>query len=160
MPNYVSNTGPFISLEKLDGDYQLLRQLGVQIIIPPQILEELTNGMPADTDYLNHFGITDLVTVQISPEPNHILKKLDYGERYAIALAATQRLPLLIEDQKARVIAEQMGIKVFGIAGLIVLAQRNGSIPFSTAQQHLMQLHIGERISEMLLHKLIAALRQ
>lgn len=80
MTYYASNTGPFISLEKLSGGYDLLRMLHIHLIIPPQVLEELTDGASTAIDYLHHFGIEDLVTVKIPPEPDYILEELDYGE--------------------------------------------------------------------------------
>ena len=51
----VSNTGPLISLEKLRQGYDFIRQLYDTIIIPPGVLDEVTEGQFATPHaYLQH----------------------------------------------------------------------------------------------------------
>lgn len=42
----VSNTGPFISLERFSYGFKLMRQLYDKVFIPTQVLEELQRGSP------------------------------------------------------------------------------------------------------------------
>jgi predicted nucleic acid-binding protein len=156
---FASNTGPCISLEKLDGGFDLLRVIGCRIVIPPQVLEELTEGRRPGSDYISDFSIADIVQVDTPPKPDAALDALDYGERYAISLASARKLPLLIEDRQGRDIARRIGIEVSGIAGLILFAQWQGALPMDRASQHLEALHTGGRINKKLLENLMGALR-
>ena len=51
----VSNTGPLISLEKLDQGYDFIHCLYDKLIIPPAVLEEVAEGLFANPqDYLQY----------------------------------------------------------------------------------------------------------
>lgn len=39
--NVVSNTGPLISLEKLDGGFRFIGKIYHKILIPPKVAEEI-----------------------------------------------------------------------------------------------------------------------
>ncbi len=110
----VSNTGPFISLEKITDGFSLLRSLYDQVFIPPQVLSELS---PAQS-YLKDRDLENLVIIEtvVLPEDSD-LALLDAGEQYAIALAMKKQLPLLIEERLGRDIAGSKGLKVSGIGG-------------------------------------------
>lgn len=56
--------------------------------------------------------------------------QIDKGEASAIALALTKPNCLIIlDDYKARVVAEGLNIKITGTVGIIVRAKLNGIIP-------------------------------
>jgi predicted nucleic acid-binding protein len=48
----VSDTGPFITLEKLPGGFELLRRLYDRVLLPQQVLAELAEGWPSGSTYL------------------------------------------------------------------------------------------------------------
>ena len=48
MQQIVSNTGPLISLEKLNQGYNFIRCLYEKLIIPPAVLDEVAEGQFVD----------------------------------------------------------------------------------------------------------------
>lgn len=111
----VSDTGPLITLEQLQDGYGLLRRLYGKILIPPAVLNELSQGQfVSGTAYLDHFGVVDLLAVT-SVERSHDVPgtdTLDVGEREAIRLALELKLPLLIEEATGRKAAQALGLHI------------------------------------------------
>jgi hypothetical protein len=71
----VSNTGPLISLEKLQQGYDVIRQLYDTIIIPPGMLDEVAEGQFATPQaYLQHYGIVDLIEVHAVSQSERLLE--------------------------------------------------------------------------------------
>ena len=60
----VSNTGPFISLEKITGGFFLLRSLYDRVFIPLQVLFELALDSLPTQNYLKERSLEDLVIVE------------------------------------------------------------------------------------------------
>lgn len=58
----VSDTGPLISFELLAGGFRVLRKLVDEVLIPPEVLAELSAGSSTDR-YLNDRGIEGFVRV-------------------------------------------------------------------------------------------------
>ena len=60
-----------------------------------------------------------------------VLRRLDAGEREAIALAKSLPPPLLLllDDQAGRNAAKKLGQPVTGLVGLLLLAKRQGLVP-------------------------------
>lgn len=57
-------------------------------------------------------------------------RQLDRGEASAIALALeTPGSTIILDDQKARRVAEKLGLEITGTLGVIVRAKLNGTIP-------------------------------
>src|SRR4029453_1359854 len=109
----VSNTGPLISLEKLRQGYDFIRQLYDTIIIPPGVLDEGTEGQFATPhDYLQHYGIVDLIEVHSVARHEQLpeVARLHGGEVQAIQLAQELALPLLIHATVGRRGAQGLGI--------------------------------------------------
>lgn len=154
----VSNTGPLITLERLPGGYDLMRQLYRRILIPSQVLAELAAGLPTTTNYLEYHHIQDFITIEVAPDPAPRLARLDEGERYAIALALACRLPLLIEDRLGRQFAAEEGLIVSGIAGQILTAYYRGLLTAAAAREQLQRLYEVRRINRRLLQQLIESL--
>ena len=46
----VSDAGPLISLEKLTDGFEFIRQLYVQIVVPPSVLAEVAQGQFQDPE--------------------------------------------------------------------------------------------------------------
>jgi len=166
----VSNTGPLITLERLPGGYDLMRQLYRRILIPAQVLAELAAGLPTQvlaelaaglpttTNYLEYHHIQDFITIEVAPDPAPRLARLDEGERYAIALALACRLPLLIEDRLGRQFAAEEGLIVSGIAGQILTAYYRGLLTAAAAREQFQRLYEVRRINRRLLQQLIESL--
>lgn len=140
--NIVSNTGPLITLEKLDDGYGFIRKLYHRIIVPHKVLEEVSQQIGTPQDYLQKYHIEDFVEVRdvknIAAIPD--IHLLDDGEIMAISLAIELKLELLIEEVKGRKIATFAGLRVSGIAGQIGRACRQGLIEKVEALHKLQQL--------------------
>jgi len=146
----VSDTSPLISLEKIDGGYEWIRQLYDVILVPPAVLEELAAGMfESERAYIAHFGITDLLRVDEPENPNqNATWHLDPGEREAIALAVEHDLEILIEEEAGRAVARELGLGVSGVAGQILRAVREGITSVETGHQMLVELREKGRINQ------------
>lgn len=138
-----SDTGPLITLEKLSNGYRFIRLLYDKILIPRVVLEELVQGQFLNSRaYTEHYGIADLLhVVDVQGEwaiPGGEL--LDSGELKAIQLALETGLPLLIEEEAGRHVAQQLGLQFSGVAGQILSAFRTGLIPAAEAAEMLGEL--------------------
>ena len=79
------------------------------------------------------FG-NDLPFVKIiSPLDKNLVKSLALmlgaGESEAITLAIEKESPIILDDKKARTVAENMGLHTIGTAGIIIKAKLEGLIP-------------------------------
>ncbi len=155
----VSNTGPFITLERLPNGFSLLWRLYDQVLIPPEVLGELAEGMTPE-QYLATHDLKGFVVVEAVDFSDPDLEPLDLGERAAIALALKKCLPLLIEERAGRDIATAKGIKVSGIAGQLRKAYEAGIISEEEAMQHLQTLLSAGRINRAVFRAVAEAIRE
>lgn len=126
----VSDTGPLIALARV-GRLDLLRRLYGQIVIPSAVHDELALG--SDRPGAKALAIAleaGWVSVQPATYPDvvsEIARHLDRGEAEAIALAEQRSTRfLLIDDAKGRRIARQRGVRVAGVAGMLLAAKSQG----------------------------------
>jgi len=158
-----SDTGPLITLEKLDDGYRFIRLLYDRIIIPRTVLDELTQGQFLSPQaYLEHYGIEDLLEVVETRSDLEVpgIELLDPGEREAIQIALERGLPLLIEEEAGRQYARRLGLQISGIAGQCVKAFRAGLISSREAEDKLQELFDVGRINRKIHVALAAAVRQ
>ncbi len=126
----ISNTGPLITLEKLEDGYNFIRKMYTHILIPQKVAEEVSEGFPSFDAYLQNYQINSLIKVQQISQIVDIpgIYQLDAGEIEAISLAYQLKKELLIEELKGRKIASSAGLFVSGIAGKIAHAFNQGVI--------------------------------
>ena len=161
MRQIVSNTGPLISLEKLNQGYDFIRQLYDKLILSPVVLDEVAAGQFATPEeYLQHYGISDLIEVRTVSQPHELpeAERLHEGETQAIQLALELQLPLLIEETVGRRVAQSVGIQISGIAGQIIKAFRQGIISATEAQAKLGEFLRAGRINRKIYDALPASL--
>ena len=119
----ISDTSCLIVLSKI-GELDLLRLRYGQILIPPKVAQE--------------FGALFPYWIKIQePSTNSLLKlanfKLDPGEREAIALALDhQGCRVILDDQEARNVAEQLHLKITATLGVLIKAKQSGLISVIT----------------------------
>ena len=148
-----SDTGPLISLEKLQTGYWLLKQLYTSLLIPPIVMQELMAGTDHTPEhYCKHYQITDFLTII---EPTTTFQHTDNitlheGEIQAIALALEHQCPLLIEEHAGRTVAASLNIKLSGIAGQILKCYRCNIIAAETAETEWLNLRRSGRIGKNL----------
>ncbi len=158
----VSDTGSLISLEKLENGYQFIQQLYQEIFVPKVVIEELYRGEFVNwNDYKSYYNVGDCLTI-IDEELDtlEILKELDKGEQQAIQLAYNLQRPLLIEEEKGRKIAQQLGLKFSGIAGQIIKANRKNLISTNDGKQKLGELLKNGRIGKKMYNELVKIILQ
>ena len=116
-------------LKRLD----LLTNLFQHIHIPQRVAEEITAKEDAVARLvLNHPDFSILVSSNLVSS-NHTLLTLldgtlDYGEAEALTLAQEKQLLLLIDEKKGRQIAKNMGLKIIGLLGVLLLNYRRGHL--------------------------------
>lgn len=158
----VTDTGPLISLERLDGGYEFMRQMYRRIWAPPAVLREIALGQSATPQiYLEQYAITDFVYEQAPLTlPHNISWQSDLhpGELEAIALAQELDLPLLIEEAAGRKAAQELHIPFSGIAGQILKAARLSILTRQQGYRMLEQLLHNGRIGRALFNLLVESL--
>ena len=128
----VSNTGPIIGLAKI-GMLPLLKELAVEVLIPPFVYKELLGKTGPETALIEN-ALRDLIKVApahvLQPSEADVLSELDEGERQAVSLASElgEDVLLLIDDRAGRQAARKLGIAVTGLVGLLLLAKERGLI--------------------------------
>jgi predicted nucleic acid-binding protein len=159
MREYVSDTGPLISFEIIPGGFMLLRRLVGGILVPPEVVDELSVGLLPGSDYLAHYGIADFVRVEPAPAAPAATAGLHEGESAAITLALARKLPLLIEERQGRQVALALGVETIGAIGLLLYACNIGIITVGEAEGCVQALFQGKRMNRTLLEALLAQLR-
>lgn len=123
----VSDTSVLSGLIKLE-QIDLLQLLFTEIIIPPTVkkeLQELTLFGYDLSDFFDNFWIkivhpTDTAAIE------KLEATLDKGEAEAIILAIQLKADfLLVDERKGRTVAENLGLKVTGLIGILLKAKQN-----------------------------------
>ena len=116
----ISDTSCFIILSKI-GELDLLKKIYGQIVTTSDIVEEFGETLP---DWVIIENVSDKSRQRI------LELQIDRGESSAIALAIEiPKSNLILDDFKARKIAQQLGISFTGTIGVIIKAKLNGIIP-------------------------------
>lgn len=115
----VSDTSCLILFSKID-ELDLLQKMYGQVFVTPEVLSEFKLVVPpwilVESPLNNNFQAA-------------LEKSLDKGEASAIALAFEKPNPLLlIDEQKGRRIAKELGIQITGSLGIILAAKQMGLI--------------------------------
>lgn len=116
----ISDTSCFIILTNI-GELNLLHKVYEHIITTPDIAAEYGEDLP---DWITIEKVTDKLKQQL------LEMQIDKGESSAIALALeTPGSTVILDDYKARKVAEQLGINFTGTIGVIIRAKLKGVIP-------------------------------
>jgi len=116
----ISDTSCLIILSNI-GELQLLQKVYGQVFTTVEIAQEFGEILP---EWIVIKGAADIYKQQL------LELQIDKGESSAIALALEMsNSTLILDDNKARKIANQLGLHVTGTIGIIVRAKLNGIIP-------------------------------
>jgi len=116
----ISDTSCLIILTKI-GEIDLLRQLYKTVTITQGISLEFGESLP---DWVKVQKVKDQYRQQL------LEMQIDKGEASAIALALeTSDNIVILDDWKARKVAERLGLSVTGTLGVIIKAKNTGIIP-------------------------------
>jgi predicted nucleic acid-binding protein len=114
----VTNSTCLIGLERI-GRLDLLPKVFSNVFAPAMVAAEVGS----ETSWLTVQPVQNLAVVAT------LSTQMDEGEAEAIALAMELGDVLLIlDDKKARRVAQQIGLKVIGTVGMLLRAKRDGVI--------------------------------
>lgn len=118
----VSDTSPLTALMAV-GKADLLKTIFHDVVIPQAVETELRRSHPALPGWLRVQALSDLNKART------YATTVDRGEAEAIALAEELHADhLLIDERKGRRLAQQQGVPVMGLLGVVLLAKRQGLI--------------------------------
>ena len=116
----ISDTSCFIILTNI-GELELLHKVYGQIVTTPEIVAEFGEPLP---EWLEITEVGDKYRQTI------LELQIDKGESSAVALPLeTPNRTVILDDYKARKIAERLGLTLTGTIGVIIKAKLNGTIP-------------------------------
>lgn len=117
----VSNSSCLIILDKL-GKLDILEKLYTKIVIPTAVKNEVFK-------YKEKPNWIEVVEITQPVVPKILEKSLGSGESEAISLCLELNADMLIiDDLPARRIAHELGIKITGVIGILLMAKKEGLI--------------------------------
>jgi predicted nucleic acid-binding protein len=108
----------------------ILKMLFWEINIPLEVKKELDNGIKQGEDlpHLDELDFVNIIDTKLSPL-TEIVRDLGKGETSVILLGMEYPDSLLIlDDRLARETAKNLGLRVTGTIGLLILAKEKGFI--------------------------------
>ena len=124
----ISDTSPIRSLAFLER-MDLLHELFGEVLIPRAVVDELRAGRSQPTVDVSDWLFLIVRDCGRPERASELLKRsgIEAGEADAISLAEDYDNPLLIvDDRKARELAMQLGLRLTGTVGVLILAKQNG----------------------------------
>jgi predicted nucleic acid-binding protein len=133
MPGVVANAGPLMALSKLNL-LHLLKALYGRVLLAASVYDEvvvegLAGGFEDARTLQEFLGQEGWPASRVHDLPQALFgPALDRGERDSIALALEQEALLLIDEERGREVAVQLGLVVRGTLGVLIQAYRSGLI--------------------------------
>lgn len=120
----ICNATPLINFAAID-QLNILHDVFGQVIIPQAVYDETTEPNFPNAKIIIQAANSDWLKVcRVNPSNSSILPELDAGEREVIALAIERRnRNVLLDEKKARKIAQDLGLEVIGTIGILLLAK-------------------------------------
>lgn len=123
----VSDTSPISNLLQI-GEIDLLRRIFHKIVVPTEVFAEICQ-IENHKEFLLKQNWVETAAISDTKLKGILLNSLDGGEAEAIALAVELKADYILMDEiKGRQIAENYGIKVTGIIGVLIKAKEDGLI--------------------------------
>ncbi|MCB9088171.1 MAG: DUF3368 domain-containing protein [Calditrichae bacterium] len=135
----ISDSTCLIALDRI-GQLTLLKQLFEQIYVPTAVHREFGKKV----NWIKVTSVHNPIAIKT------LMIQIDAGESEVIALALEmQDCVAILDDKKARRIAQDIGLKITGTVGLLLKAKKDGLI--DKIKPLLNQLndagfHVGERL--------------
>ncbi|MDR2570411.1 MAG: DUF3368 domain-containing protein [Oscillospiraceae bacterium] len=124
----ISNTTPILSLYKI-GQLDLFESLFGQVTIPTAVCNEISVLGKDGHDLLDKTGYINVEAVQNTLAASMLRSQLDYGEAEVIVLADELGAGLLlIDEKKARKVAQANSMNIIGTIGILQAAKQKGLI--------------------------------
>jgi predicted nucleic acid-binding protein len=153
----VCDSSPLHLLAEL-GQTEILAELFGQVVIPPEVADELSspNAPPTVRQLM---ALPPPWLSQCSPRVRLNLAKLDPGECAAISLAYELAVPLLIDERAGRAAARAHGVPVVGAIGVLERAADQDLIP-DLAAVHAAIRTLTFRVADTILDESLARHRE
>lgn len=134
----ISNSTPLIALAKIN-QLQLLKEYFGEVLIPEEVYDEVVrrgSGLAgaveiAACDWITRAQVTNRLAVDA------LCISLDRGEAEAIVLASVRNDLLIIDDGEGRKAARQLGLKITGTIGILLLASKERKLDLRNALDDL-----------------------
>lgn len=138
MPNIISNTSCLIVLDNI-GMLDVLKELYGKVFITEEVSKEFGKTVP---DWIEVRKVRDNKYLKL------MKNFIDLGEASTIALAVeTDDIVIILDDLKARKLAQKLNLKITGTIGVLVKARKRNII--TSTQEVLNRLkNEGFRISD------------
>lgn len=118
----VSDTSSISALIHIER-VEILRTLYDTVVIPTAVRDELYRGHAQIPGFLEIQEPQDATTV------SRLMQRVDPGEAQAIALAHELKADFLLIDEKlGRAVAQERGVRVVGLLGVLSVAKSRGLI--------------------------------
>jgi len=122
----IADSGPIFSLAILDN-LDLLNQIFDEIKIPKAVWDEVS--LDKTTKFYNKINAFFKPKVKKIKSFNELTFVMDYGESESVVLYKELNANfLLVDDKKARNIAENLGVNCIGTLGVLSVAKNKGLI--------------------------------
>ena len=125
------DTSVLLYLDRI-GQLHLLPELFEAVFVPMQVVLELDMGRLLRTDTVDPRQLTWAILVDVQSKEIEYLppNRLGPGERSVIAYAQVHGHCLAgLDDRLARLLAEDLGLKVIGVIGILLKGKQVGLIP-------------------------------
>lgn len=155
----ISDTSPITNLIRLDL-LDILGDLFDEVIIPQKVYEELIH-YENQKEAIEERTWMHVEQVSDRNKVSDLENQLDAGEAEAIILAKELNADLLIMDErKGRKIAEEQGLKIIGLLGLLIKAKQQGFISELKPLLNDLIENIGFRVSEQLYNRVLREINE
>ncbi len=134
----ISDTSSLIILTKLDR-LALLETLFDHIIIPKRVERELQAKEDGVHQQIINNALFEVVECKDTRLLNLLDDILDDGEAEALVLAKERQMILLIDEKKGRKTAKDMGIRIIGFLGVLILNYRQNRLDVNEIEDILLQ---------------------
>jgi len=124
----VADAGPLIAFAR-SGHLHLLHRLFDQVVIPDSVFGEVV-GRAASRPGTGEVLASSWIRAQpVAPAPTDPPRRIHKGEWDAIRTAQQLGVVLLVDDKRARAVAESLGVEIVGSLGVLADAKKQGLIP-------------------------------
>ena len=132
----VINTSPAIHLHAvLRGGLGSLPQIIGEVIVPWEVGQELAAGRARDATWLQIQSLPGVILRPRAVVVHPLLRaQIDMGEAAVIQTALDEgHGTVILDDRKARRIANTLGLSVTGTLGILLQAKQTGQLPSVSA---------------------------
>lgn len=154
----VSDSSPLIALSSVDR-VELLEKLFGTVLIPPAVHKEVFGSLSSEKKALPDFIRVENVSKEISSR--FLRMNLHAGESDAIILAIEKKSNgIILDDKQARETAHQLGLRVIGTLGVLMLAKEKEYLAEARPLIIQMMERINFRIAPGILNRALAILNE